>query len=134
MIAPERYVPTADICDAVRGHETDLLDALGIDWRSGRPHISCPYQDHPDSNPSWRWDERKRNAFCTCGSRDVLGVVMGVEGIGLSAAKVRVAELLGRTDLLRTQTHKGKGGRGSYTPRTTAQRCNNRRLPARRLR
>ncbi|MGA9308716.1 MAG: hypothetical protein WBW31_25200 [Candidatus Sulfotelmatobacter sp.] len=36
--------------------------------------------------PSWRWDERKCQAFCTCGARDVLGVLRGVEEIEFDAA------------------------------------------------
>jgi hypothetical protein len=103
MIAAERYVTTADIRAAVRGREVEILDALSIDWRRprARPHIVCPYRDHADNNPSWRWDERKRKAFCTCGARDVLGVLMGVEGVEFEGAKIRIAELLKRTDLIR---------------------------------
>ena len=47
-----RFVGTKPIRDAARGRETDILDALGIPWRNGRPHIHCPYPDHPDKNPS----------------------------------------------------------------------------------
>src|SRR6202035_1813892 len=55
-------------------------------------------------------DERKHKAFCTCGSRDVLGVVMSVEGLEFDTAKVRAAELLKRPDLIREQrTGKRKG-------------------------
>jgi hypothetical protein len=78
---------TAEIRAAVRGHETDLLDALHIDWRRAKPHITCPYKEHDDNNPSWRWDERKRKAFCTCGARGALGVLMGVEGADFNAGK-----------------------------------------------
>src|SRR5215472_5858595 len=90
----ERFVTTADIRAAVKGRETDLLDALKIDWRGANTHISCPYPDHADNNPSWRWDERKCKAFCTCGARDVLGVLMSVEGIEFDTAKIHAAELL----------------------------------------
>jgi hypothetical protein len=58
-IGAECYVQTADIRQAVRGRETDILDNLGIPWRDGRQHIRCPYPDHPDRNPSWRWDSRR---------------------------------------------------------------------------
>ena len=73
----ERYVATKAIREAVRGRETDILDALGIDWRRGRPHIHCPYRDHTDNDPSWRWDERRSRALCTCiaGSDSILDVV-----------------------------------------------------------
>jgi hypothetical protein len=112
--ADQRLVTTADIRAAVRGRETDLLDALNIDWRRAKPHIRCPYQDHDDNNPSWRWDERKRKAFCTCGVRDALEVLKGVEGIEFDAAKIRAAELLNRPDLIRERRgRKRKGGGGA---------------------
>ena len=85
MIVGERYVTTADIRVALTGREIELLNAINIPWRDGQPHIRCPYRDHADEHPSWRWDERKRKAFCTCGARDVLGVLMGVEGIEFEA-------------------------------------------------
>ena len=47
--ADHRFVATADIRAAVKGRESDLLDALNIDWRCARPHIRCPYQDHDDN-------------------------------------------------------------------------------------
>jgi hypothetical protein len=120
--ADQRFVTKADIRAAVKGRETDLLDALNIDWRRAKPHIRCPYRDHDDNHPSWRWDERKCKAFCTCGVRDVLGVLMGVEGIESDAAKVRVAELLKRPDLIREwSARKRRGGGGDVSPE---QRCN----------
>ena len=61
-----RFVATAAIRQAIAGRETDVLDALGIDWRAGRPHITCPYPGHHDGHPSWRWDARKGRASCTC--------------------------------------------------------------------
>src|SRR5689334_8198950 len=61
-----KYVGTDAIVDAAKGRETDLLDALGIPWRSGKPHISCPYPEHLDEHPSWRWDKSKARAYCTC--------------------------------------------------------------------
>jgi hypothetical protein len=115
--ADQRFVTKADITAALKGHETDLLDALNIDWRRARPHISCPYKDHDDNHPSWRYDERERKAFCTCGVRDVLGVLMGVEGIEFDAAKIRAAELLQRWDLIREpRARKQKGGGGGIRP------------------
>jgi hypothetical protein len=118
-LSGERFVTTHGIRVAVRGHETDILDQLGIEWErpKARPHINCPYRDHADNNPSWRWDTRKRKAFCTCGARDVLGVLMGVEGIEFDPAKIRAAELLDRPDLIReSRTHKRRGGEGDKPP------------------
>jgi hypothetical protein len=101
------YVPTQAIREAVKGGETTVLAALAIAWQNGAPHISCPYPDHADQNPSWRWDERKARAFCTCitqcGGHAILEVVKRVEGIDFEAAKLRVADILGRRDLIKTK-------------------------------
>ncbi len=76
-----RFVATAAIRQAVAGRETDVLDALGVDWRAGRPHIICPYPGHDDGDPSWRWDAHKGRAYCTCTKGDsVFDVVMKVRG------------------------------------------------------
>jgi hypothetical protein len=65
MSAADRYVTTADIRKAVRGRETDVLNGLNIDWRrpKAKPHITCPYRDHTDNHPSWRWDTHKKRAL-----------------------------------------------------------------------
>lgn len=98
------YVKTNEIRQAVRGHETNVLDALGVDWRAGRPHISCPYPGHADGEPSWRWDVRKDRAFCTCTTSDsIFDVVSKVEGGTFETAKIRVAELLGMQHLIRSK-------------------------------
>jgi hypothetical protein len=120
----ERYVTTADICAGIKGRGADVIEALGIPWRVGKPHINCPYPKHTDNNPSWRWDERKARAYCTCitGSHSVLDVVMTVEGADFDAAKIRAAELLGRIDLIRDRgKRKAKGGGGDVPPE---HRCN----------
>jgi len=99
-----RFVPTGTIQTAVKGHETKVLDALGIRWQDGAPHICCPYAGHRDDHPSWRWDQHKARAYCTCierGGHSIVDVVMQVESLDFEAAKLRVAEILGRTDLIR---------------------------------
>jgi hypothetical protein len=45
------YVKTKAIKAAAKGHEDEIVRAIGIPWR-GRDHI--PYPDHDDKNPSWR--------------------------------------------------------------------------------
>ena len=106
MIA-ERYVPTEALRQAICGREAYVLSALGIEWKKGARHTSCPYPDHADQNPSWRWDERKARAFCTCitqrGGHSILDIVKRMEGIEFDAAKLRIAEILGRTDLIETK-------------------------------
>jgi len=123
MTTEERYVTSADISGAIRGRETDILDKLSIPWRAGHPHIPCPYPGHPDNNPSWRWDLRKAQAYCTChiGGHSVLAVIMNVEGVDFQTAKIRAAELLGRPDLIRERRCKKRGARGTLF---SEQHCN----------
>ena len=104
-MSAERWVATRAIQEAVKRRESDVLQALGIPWDDGAGHITCPYPDHADANPSWRWDERKARAHCTCVGRShsIFDVVMRYEGIDFEAAKLRVAEILGRHDLIRAR-------------------------------
>jgi hypothetical protein len=101
--AAQQFVATADIRVAIKGRETNLLDALGILWRSARLHINCPFPDHPDRNPSWRFDERTGRAICTCGSHSIFDILMKIEGLTFDEAKIRAAEILGHQDLIRTR-------------------------------
>jgi hypothetical protein len=96
------FVETKALRAALNGRETHLLDALGIGWRNGRPHVQCPFPDHDDNDPSWRWDERGARAFCTCSPKgaDALEVLMRVKGIEFAAAKIETARLLGREDII----------------------------------
>ena len=97
------YVPTRAVQAAVKGRESEILDALGVDWRKGRPHIQCPYPSHADNDPSWRFTPSRGRAFCTCieGSDSILDVSMKIRECDFEAAKVFVAETLGRRDLIR---------------------------------
>jgi hypothetical protein len=110
-----RFVVTRDIKGALQGRETDVLDALSIDWRrcTKSNHIRCPYPSH-GGDDDWRWDGGKKKAFCTClteGHADsILDVLMKCEGVELDDAKVRAAEMIGREDLIKT-----KGGGGQRT-------------------
>ncbi|WP_147041305.1 toprim domain-containing protein, partial [Skermanella aerolata] len=108
-----RYVRTDAIKKAVAGHELDVLSAVGIDWRGGRGHIDCPYPDHGGKD-DWRWDADNECAFCTCigtrpdegGSHSIFDVVSACEIIDFEKAKIRVAEIIGCTDLI----EEGSGG------------------------
>jgi len=101
----DRYVSTRAIQAAVKGRETEVLEALQISWENGAPHIHCPYPDHADENPSWRWIERRAKACCTCIERahSILDVMMHVEGVDFEVAKLRIAEILKRDDLIRSK-------------------------------
>jgi phage/plasmid primase-like uncharacterized protein len=100
----ETYVKTQAVRDAVRGREEQVLHGIGIDWTGGRGHIECPYPDH-GGKTDWRWDERKAKAYCTCSKGDsIFDVVRKCEGLpNFDAAKLKVAELIGRPDLILTK-------------------------------
>jgi hypothetical protein len=124
MTAGKRYVTNPDARTAIKGRETSILDALGIHWSEGKPHINCPYPDHADNNPSWRWDRRKARAYCTChaGGHSALDVIMNVERMDFEAAKIRAAELLNRSDLVRERCKKTQRGEVGVKP--SDQHCN----------
>jgi len=69
----------ADVKALVQGREKEVLTALGIVWRPGaRQHIHCPFPDHEDKHPSWRWDDNDRRWYCSCqaGNGDVFDAVV----------------------------------------------------------
>jgi putative DNA primase/helicase len=103
------YVPTKAIYAAVKGKEGEILDGMGVAWRAGHPHVRCPYPDHADSDPSWRFDAAKGRAFCTCidGYHGIFDIMDKVLGLDFEAAKIRAAELIGRPDLIRQTGTKG---------------------------
>ncbi len=102
MSKRQSYVATQEIKVAVQGREAEVLDGLNIPWRDGRPHIRCPYPDHADERPSWRWDHKMARARCTCSpANNILDVLMKVEAIDFEAAKLRVADMIDRRDLIR---------------------------------
>ena len=108
----ETYVKTSDIKSAVGGHEEAVLDAVVPQWRSTETHIDCPYPDHGGAS-DWRWDKKRLRAICTCcngHSDSIFNVVQKCEGIDFDAAKVRVAELIGRRDLIKEKRTSSSDG------------------------
>jgi hypothetical protein len=100
----------------VVGRETEVLDARGINWRAGSPHIHCVYPDHSDNNESWRWDLKNAKARCTCTKGDsIFDVVMKVEECDFESAKVRVAEILRHDDLIETRHEALEGAKYQAT-------------------
>lgn len=75
----------SDIKDSIAGREEQILDALGVNWESKRA-IRCPFPDHDDKTPSWRWDSRMSKFYCSCGHGDVFDVVARVLGVSLKNA------------------------------------------------
>src|SRR4051812_14158808 len=95
------HVPWRAIKEAVRGRETEILDKLGIAWRSSQTHVTCPYPGHADHHPSWRWDAAEAKAHCSCdGSASVFDVIMKMLSVGFSEACVAAAGMIGRDDLI----------------------------------
>ena len=76
---------------------------------NGRPHIDCPYPTHGGKD-DWRWDSQKSRAFCTCivKSELIFDVVMKIEHLDFEAAKIRVAEQIGHSDLIREDSGNGR--------------------------
>ena len=107
------FVPTAAIRHAVKGREANILNALGIKCGPKTKHIRCPYPDHKDNHPSWRWDYEKRRARCTCSrSNSIFDVICKVKGVDFEGAKIVAAEYIGRPDLIhRTRRKKNRGER-----------------------
>src|SRR4051794_35783763 len=101
MINGHRYVPTEATRTAARGREAEIISALGIPWHPGRTqHITCPDPAHTDRHPSWRLREDGK-AICTCRQpHSVFDVLMYVKGVDFETAKIMVAELIGRPDLI----------------------------------
>src|SRR3954469_11828931 len=94
-----RYVPTPAARAAVRGHEAEIVRAIGIPWNSSGKHVRCPDPAHDDKNPSWRL-QPDGHAVCTCRKpHSVFDVVGYTKGLDFEASKLIVAELLGRSDL-----------------------------------
>ena len=95
------YVITKALKAAIEGRGAEIVRAIGIPW-NGRNHLHCPYPDHEDKSPSWRL-MRSGLAICTCcggKAHSIIDVVMKVLGLSFEEAKIRIAEIIGRTDLI----------------------------------
>jgi len=96
-----RRVQWHAIKEAVKGRETEILDAFGINWRSPETHITCPYPGHADHNPSWRWNTAAAKAHCSCdSSASIFDVIIKMRGVDFSEACVIAAEIMGCDDLI----------------------------------
>ena len=101
-----------------------MLAALGIDWRSGRPAITCPYPRHADGSPSWRWDP---GAACILlVYREIrFNFRRGDEPQRRSSfddAKLHVAQILGREDLTQGRKPRQISGDGCRQPALASSR------------
>ncbi len=91
------HVDTDALKAKIAGQEESILAALGIDPCAGRQHQQCPYPDHDDRHPSWRWDEKKKCALCSCiqGScDDIFEVIKKMRGCDFVEAKLFAAGIV----------------------------------------
>jgi hypothetical protein len=125
------FVQTKDIKTAIQGREIDVLQALGVGWESGQKnHIRCPFPNHDDIRPSWRWDEEKAIGFCSCSDRSfsIFDIVMKIKSIDFDSSKLQIAELMGWHDLIKTKRN-GNDRPSSSTSGYGSSGQNNKRLP-----
>ena len=82
--------------DRVVGREVELLARLGVNWpQPGQHHIRCPFPDHEDRHPSWRWAAERHAWFCTCGGGDLISAVMRMQACSFKDAVRWVERELG---------------------------------------
>ena len=86
-----------EIRRAVCGREVEVLGAVGVN-PPRRGHILCPFPDHEDGDPSWRWRFNRRRFICTCGAGDLIDVVQKIRGCGFMDALRFIASVLGIDD------------------------------------
>ena len=90
---------------------------MGIPWPDSSTHIRCPYPDHVDENPSWRWDLVKAQAHCTCtSSASIFDVIGKLKGCDFAEAKLVAAGLIGQPDLIRQRGRKKNKGERVQIP------------------
>ena len=77
----------ANVVELVGGRESEILAALGIEPDASGAHIRCPYPDHEDVHPSYRWIAGEAKAVCTCRSKHgIIDVVMNAKGLDFASA------------------------------------------------
>jgi len=82
--------------DRLVDREPELLARLGVDWpQHGQRHIRCPFPEHEDRRPSWRWDTEHRAWFCTCGGGDFVSAVMRLRASGFKDSVRWIEQELG---------------------------------------
>ena len=106
-----RFVTTTDARNAVRGHEAEIVQTIGIPWKDGqRDHIDCPYPGHRGAK-DWRLNAKGR-AICTCteGKTDsVFDIVSKVEVRDFEASKIRCVEIVGAVGIIKQKSGEGHG-------------------------
>lgn len=76
----------AEIKDLAAANHELILDRLGITGYRGNRHIRCPFPNHEDSSPSWRWKKEDGRFYCSCGSGTMIDVIMTMTGCDFGQA------------------------------------------------
>ena len=85
----------ANVSELVGGRESEILAALGIELDASGAHIRCPYPDHEDVHPSYRWIAGEAKAVCTCRSKHgIIDVVMNAKGLDFAGAARWIEDVL----------------------------------------
>jgi RecA/RadA recombinase len=97
-----RYVSWIAAQQMVMGRGLEVLRLAGVSWPPPRgDKTNCPFPDHPDHNPSWRFSEECGRWFCSCGSGDVFDALVKLRRApDFEAAKLLAAEMLNRRDAI----------------------------------
>ena len=74
-----------------------ILAAIGANSQVGKRHQCCPFPDHEDSNPSFRYDPDSGLVFCTCLEKQgasLTDALMKARGLADFNAAVRAIEAI----------------------------------------
>ncbi len=78
-------------------HADKILAAIGAKPQTGKKHQRCPFPDHEDKNPSFRYDADANRIFCTCLPEtgvSLTDALMKVRGLADFNAAVREIEAI----------------------------------------
>jgi hypothetical protein len=102
MTSDGHFSPRA-IREVLKRHAAEALERLKIPWYDGSGQITWPYPDHDDDNPSWCWNEKKKQeapSACTKPPHSIFKLVTHFESLGCDPPKLRLAEIFGRQGLV----------------------------------
>lgn len=78
----------------IAGREATVLEAWGVS-PPVRGHMRCPFPDHEDRRPSWRFDFRQGRYHCSCGSGDLVDIARRMLGCDEREAIASIRRTLG---------------------------------------
>src|SRR4051794_29029452 len=88
MTAIREGAVAGDVHRRLAGRERELFGVLRIDLPKDGSHARCPFPDHTDEHPSWRWDQKNRRWFCSCTPKGgtVIEAIMRLLGLDFAGA------------------------------------------------